>query len=146
MEFLRAMCSAQSPKSSAQWRNRFSRRDRGVTLIELTVYMAVWATVALATMHVLGDARMTRANARDRGVMTLIAQGELERVRQLPAAALKEGSENRKDPDWPSGVTATVTLKRRDDATWLVDVQVERESPEGKPHVRLTTIRAGGTP
>jgi Tfp pilus assembly protein PilV len=119
------------------------KRAAGVTLLELLLYVVVWAMIAVCTMRVLGDSRMTRANARDRAVMTLIAHGELERVRALPAASLEEGRLRRSEPAWPSGVTADVEMTRRDDGTWLVDVRVERASVEGKPKVRLTTIRAG---
>jgi len=125
--------------------NQCNKRH-GITLLELLIFLAVWAIVAVATMRVLGDSRVLRSNARDRSVMALLAQGELERIRLLPPAELAEGEQTVSRPDWPSGVSATVRIDRRDDGTWLVDVSMARESFEGKPSVRLTTIRSGAAP
>lgn len=123
---------------------RRTGNSRGVTLLELLVYSAIWGMLAVATMRVLGDSRMLRSNGRDRSAMALIAQSEIERVRAMPAEDLTEGSRPRADSTWPSDVAATVTLARRDDSTWLVDVRVGRDSVEGKPEVRLATVRPGG--
>ena len=116
----------------------------GVTLIEPLVFVALFAIVSAFTMQALGNSRMLRSNARDRLTMTLIAQSELERIRSLPAAELAEGEDVRSDPQWPSGVAAIVRLAEMDGGHWAVDVEVSRESLEGKPTIRLATIRRGG--
>lgn len=121
-----------------------SGKSRGVTLVECLIFCTLWAILAVATMRVLGDGRVLRGNARDRSTMALIAQSELDRVRALPPQELKAGTTGRTDATWPSDTAATVSLTRRDDGTWLVDVRVARQSVEGKPEVRLTTIRRGG--
>jgi len=114
-----------------------------VTLLEALIYCVLWAILAVATMRVLGDARILRSNARDRSVMALIAQSEIERVSSLPAEALTEGATTLQREEWPTDVTAMLDLERRDDGTWLIDIRVERDSVEGKPSVHLTTIRTG---
>ena len=119
---------------------------RGLTLLETLFYAAIWTVLALATMRVVGDSRTLRAKARDRATMVLIAQNELERARFSPAADLKAGKTERVDPDWPRGIKATVEMSERGDGTWLVDVIVTRQSVEGKPQVRLATVRPGGGP
>ncbi|MBI5155491.1 hypothetical protein HZA57_09665 [Candidatus Poribacteria bacterium] len=118
---------------------------RSVTLMEMIIVCALWAMLCVGTMRVIGDARMLRSNARDRTTMALIAQGELDRIRQLPASELKAGTEPRLDDSWPASVHALVTLEERADGLWLLDVWVGRDSTEGKAPVRLATIRPGGT-
>jgi hypothetical protein len=125
---------------------RIGLSRRGVTLLEVMIYTAVWTALAVATMRVIGDGRTLRSNARDRGAMVLIAQNELERARTLPSDKLTTGSTERTSADWPSGVKARVELSPRADGAWLVDVVVTRESVEGKPSVRLATVRPGVKP
>jgi len=117
-----------------------------MTLLETLIFVAVVAIVACFTMRIVADARLMRVNARDRAAMALIAQSEIERVRQLPAAQLAEGSSKRADRLWPEGVAATVSLKALEGGLWQIDAHVEGESAEGKPAVHLTTIRDGGAP
>lgn len=117
---------------------------KGFTLLETLIYSAVFALVAVSTLRVVGDARVVRSNARDRSVMALLAQSEMERVRSLPPDSLTEERREITSPDWPEGVLATVETRRRADGTWLLDITVRRESIEGKPSVRLTTILPGG--
>ncbi len=114
-----------------------------MTLIEVMIFCSVFALAAVSTLRVMGDSRVVRSNARDRSTMALIAQSEIERVRSLPAAGLTAGTLPRRDPSWPDGVQMTLTTTPRGDGTWLVDVRVARESLEGKPGVRLTTIVGG---
>jgi len=120
------------------------RSRRGVTLLEMVIYCMLLSMVAVFTMRAVSEARVLRSQARDRNVMAAIAQGEVERVRAVPASRLAEGTETRTDPGWPGGVRALVTLEKRADGAWLIDVQVERESAEGRTPVRLATIRKGG--
>lgn len=125
--------------------NPISRRRHclGVTLMEALVFAALWTLLAVCTMRVVGDARVLRSNARDRSEMTLIAQSELERVRQIPPVELAEKTTTRTDDQWRAGVHVTTTLKRREDGNWLVTVEVTRESVEGKIPVQLATIIRG---
>jgi prepilin-type N-terminal cleavage/methylation domain-containing protein len=116
---------------------------RGVTLLELMVCVMLMSMLAVVTMRALGEARILRGNARDRAVMALIAQSEMERVRSLKASELTAGVQIRSDPAWPSDTTAHVELTPRDDGTWLLAVRVGRKSSEGKAPVSLTTIRSG---
>jgi type II secretory pathway component PulJ len=124
-------------------RAAMTRRNRGVTLLEALVFSALWAVLAVVTMRALAEGRELRGDARDRTRMALIAQGELERVRALPAADLREGVTERADPGWPRDVRSAVELLRRPDGTWQVDVRMTRESDTGKAPVRLTTVRTG---
>jgi Tfp pilus assembly protein PilX len=127
-------------------RPAMARRDRAVTLLETLVFCALWTVLAVVTMRSLAEGRELRGNARDRTRMALIAQGELERVRAVRAADLREGVTERSEPGWPADVRTAVELSRRPDGTWLVDVRVTRESDTGKPPVRLTTVRTGVAP
>lgn len=94
-------------------------------------------------MRVVAEARTIRSNARDRSVLTLIAQEELDRLRALPAASLIEGSTINTLPNWPSGTVSLATVSRGPLQSWQLDVEITRESTEGKPAVRLTTLRQG---
>lgn len=132
---------------------RYAARRRGMTLIETLIYVAVLTMTVVATLRVIGDSRVMRANARDRAIMTLIAHDELERWRATPVSQLTEGTmpaqDNHQpagDKTWPAGTSATVSLKKMEGESWEIDVRVQREGPEGKPDVRLTTIRPGETP
>jgi type II secretory pathway pseudopilin PulG len=118
--------------------------QRALTLLEMMIFVSVFSLLAVATMRCIGDGRLLRGNARDRSVMTAIAQSELERVRTMPAGDLNGGRVERRDPSWPSGTVAAVELTPRPDGTWLVDVTVTRDGVEGRPSVRLATIRTGG--
>ncbi|MCX7718336.1 MAG: hypothetical protein N2111_08035 [Candidatus Sumerlaeaceae bacterium] len=117
---------------------------RAMTLLELMIFLGVFSLLAVATMRCIGDGRLLRANARDRSVMTAIALSELERARTMPSSNLNGGRVERSDPSWPSGTVAAVELAPRPDGTWLLDVTVTRDGAEGRPSVRLTTIRPGG--
>ena len=59
---------------------------------------------------------------------------------------LAEGQITESKKEWVSGTSATISLKRIESGLWEIDVRVRREGPEGKPEVRLTTLREGGTP
>lgn len=117
---------------------------RGVTLLEMLIFVAVFALIAVSTLRVVGDARVIRSNARDRAVMVLIAQTELERLRAAPPAQRMEGTELKHSPEWPEGTQVRVETTRHDSGMWMLDVKVNRESIEGKPSVRLTTLVSGG--
>jgi type II secretory pathway pseudopilin PulG len=121
-----------------------SRHRRGMTLLEMLIFVSVFTLLAVATMRCIGDGRVLRANARDRSLMAAIAQSELERARTMPASELAGGRTERRDPTWPTGTAAVMEVTPRPEGTWLVDVTVGREGIEGKPSVRLTTIRPGG--
>lgn len=116
---------------------------RGVTLLECLIYSALLSVLSVWTMRIIGESRVLRANARDRAAMTLIAQSELERLRTVSASELQEGKNEFHREEWLDGVNASVELVPREDGGWLIDVRVSRESIEGKPRVRLTTIRHG---
>ena len=118
--------------------------NRGLTLIEMLLFAALMTMVAGFTLRAIQDARIYRGNARDRNRMALIAQEELDRARALPAVELTEGVTELVRPDWPIGVAAQLEIHPREDGAWLIDVRVTRESIEGKPPVRLATIRKGG--
>jgi len=115
-----------------------------MTLLELLIFASAFTLLAVATMRCIGDGRVLRANARDRSLMTAIAQSELERARTMPAGELAGGRTERRDPTWPTGTAAVTEVTPRPDGTWLVDVTVSREGVEARPTVRLTTIRPGG--
>ena len=121
-------------------------KRRGLTLLETLMYVAILAITIAFTLRAVGEARMIRGNARDRAALVLIAQSELERWRIAPAAQLSEGAMRIENPSWPSGASATVSLRKTANGLWEIDVRVRRKGPEGKPEVRLTTIRTGAQP
>jgi Tfp pilus assembly protein PilV len=114
-----------------------------MALLEVLVFVALWGMLAVTTMQSLAQSREMRGNARDRTRMALIAQEELERVRALPAAELREETNERTDPAWPGDVKSMVTLKPVPGGNWSVEIRVDRKSFDGKVPVRLATIRRG---
>jgi hypothetical protein len=116
------------------------------TLLELLVYCSLWTVLALTTMRVIGEARVVRANARDRSILTLIAQDELERLRSIPTSQLSEGVTTRSLSTWPRGTEARIEIHGGPQQTLELDVQVSRVSIEGKPSVQLTTLRPSEVP
>ena len=121
------------------------KKCRGLTLLELMIFCALFTLLAVATMRTLGESRMVRGRARDRSAMALIAQAQIEHARLLPASELREGETTVTNPEWPKDVEAVVKLARQKDNLWLVDVSVRRSSIEGKAEVTLATLRPGGS-
>lgn len=115
-------------------------RRRGLALLELLLYSALWTVLAFATLRAVADARMLRANARDRSALALIAQGEIERMR---ADAAPPAGGERTDPAWPSGTRAVTRVEPSGEGAVAVVVTVSRESLEGKPVVTLASILPG---
>lgn len=125
--------------------NTQMKSRRGMTLMELLIVCCGMMLLTVGTMRGLGEARLFRSAARDRSAMALVAQSELERLRTLKAPQIKAGvSRLEKHPEWPGDLEVTCELKKRDEATWLALVRVERRSLEGKPTVELATILAPG--
>ncbi len=120
------------------------RTAKGVTLLEAIIAFTLLTVIALFTMRAVGQGRIVRGNARAQHELLLLAQEELERVRAIPATELQAGEAEHQDSSWPSTVTSKVLLEKQAGGTWLVDVTLFRETIEGLPPVRLTTIRRGG--
>ncbi len=121
-------------------------RTRGFTLLECMIVAMLGAILAVTTLRVLGDARQVRGNARDRLMLASLAQGELDRLRTLPAAEVRETTETLTKPDWPEGVALQVITRPYSAETWQIDIVAARQSIEGKPAVRLSTLRRGVAP
>ncbi|MBX7247152.1 MAG: prepilin-type N-terminal cleavage/methylation domain-containing protein [Candidatus Sumerlaeaceae bacterium] len=122
-----------------------ANKARGLTLLELMIVSAVFTLLAVVTMRSLGESRMLRGRARDRSAMVLIAQEQIDRIRQIPPADLKAGEDVRTSEAWPPGVEATVRLEPGPDKLWKIDVTVRQKSSEGKAEVQLATLLPGGT-
>ena len=116
------------------------RRNSGITLLELLAYSALFILAATATMRALAESRELQGRARDKVDLLLITQTEMDRLRHMPVGELEEGKVVYTKDLWPAGTQLAVEIKKHDDATWLVDLQATRESVEGKPSARLTTI------
>lgn len=123
---------------------KLRRRTRGLTLLECMLFCALYAILAVATMRIVGDARVVRSNARDRTRLAVIAQSELDRLRSVPAAERKVGVQTMTNAAWPQGTQVQVELKPAGTGTWNVEVRATRASIEGKPSVRLASVIAGG--
>jgi hypothetical protein len=118
---------------------------RGITLVECLVFIAIWAGVCGSTLWALRESALTRGQARQAAVPAVIAQGELEQARALPADKLKAGSTDRTDAAWPAGTSCTVTLAPHSPSTWLINVEAARTTARGLKPVRLTTYRRGAS-
>ena len=120
------------------------RNRRGVSLLEFLVIASLMAILVVATMRTLGNARFLRGVARDRGEMLILAQNELDRMRQQPVSEFQQGVQTFTEESSGKSDTVTVSLTKRDDGNWAADVSVERKGPDGVPMVRLSTICQGG--
>lgn len=119
-----------------------NRKNRGVTLVECMVFIAIWGSVCASTLWLVKETSLSRARLRQAAELAVIAQSELERARAMPGTTLAEGSSDRHEPDWPAGTSATLTLARHSDRTWLVNVEVSRTTARGVKPVRLSTYRS----
>lgn len=115
-------------------------QHRAFALLELLIFVALWALLAVTTLRSLGDSRMVRANARDRNALAILAQSELEKARfaqQLPLGTTAVFPQ----PHWPSGTQITLDVSPTQTSGILqLDVTALRKSIESKPAVRLTTL------
>lgn len=123
---------------------RLRRRSHGLTLLETLVYLSIWALLSIATVRALGEARMIRSGAKDRAQMAWMAQEILDE-RRVAGTSHDAGTFERLDlSERLAGTEAVFTVEEGPSGTLLLEVVVRRESLEGKPTVRLTTLVAGG--
>lgn len=109
------------------------------------IYCALFAMLAVGTMRVVGEAHMIRSNARDRTQLAVLAQGELDHIRNAPAAERKVGVQTLTNTEWPTGTQLQVELQPASAGMLSVEVRATRESIEGKPTVRLASLLPGGS-
>ena len=119
-------------------------RARGLTLLEMLFCAFIMTLIAVSTSVVLGNGRVMRERARHRAELTLIAQGELDRLRGLPKAQLSEGQQPAPREDWPRSVTVIDTIQKRADGFLEIGVRAMRKSPGGDLKVVLTSLHPGG--
>ena len=113
---------------------------RAMTLMEVTIAGAFFLLIILATMKVLVHARTLRAMAEDRGVLALLAQSELDRLRRTPAE-LSTGESIRTDPAWqPDVSTRTVVAEGPAPGLRSLRVEARRETLQGLAIVSLETM------
>ena len=119
------------------------RTRGGFTLLELLIFMGLFAGLSIATLHVLVDGRLLRAKSRDRQQLALLAQSELDRVRTLDLKEIRKIQSRRTNPEWPAGTEVEVfTEDGPVSGTTQLGVTVRRDGLDGLAPVRLVTLIA----
>lgn len=122
-----------------------NHRGRGLSLIEVLITTLLLAIVTVATLRVIGESRIVRSAAAIRTELTVMAQSALNKARLAPVEELSIGeSPIEFPPESPPGMTGVLMVKELDSGHLEIDVRIQRDTQNGAPPVRLTTIRRGG--
>lgn len=121
-------------------RRRLSRRrDRGLTLLELVIAIAILSLGTLATMNATGQATRVLGGAAPRALALVVAENHAEALR-LPDAGTPPGRVV------VGPYSFRVEVERRATASGLVEARVVVRSDQGPGASLVTILPPGGRP
>ena len=122
-----------------------NRPDRGFTLLEVLVAMAILALALGAIIRAGGESAANVSYLRDKTLAAWVAENQIvERLLQAdwPPVASTSGEEEMAGRDWHWEIEVSETS---DKDLRRIDVSVALEQPDAEPIVRLTAFRGKGS-